>query len=190
MTTNAKRCIGFFVVIGQLSLAGCAATTPSNTDFDSDINFSEYQSFAWLSENPMKVAKVAVAPRATLEPSVMMAIRSQLEASGFVFSADSATADFLLSFTVGSRAEIDRESYPATSSSPGGRGGWATAYYPGGTGAAYTQGVLAIDVFDADELRPVWHGVYGKKIREDDREEMDVIVAEAVASILSKFPPQ
>ena len=72
----------------------------------------------------------------------------------------------------------------------GGRGGWATAYYGGGAGAAYTQGALAIDVFDAGERQPVWHGVAGKTISDEDREDMTAVINAVVASILADFPPK
>lgn len=138
----------------------------------------------------MKVAKVVSAPKATLQPSVMAAIQTHLESSGYAFVNDITAADFLVSFTVGSREEIGRDAYPSMSTGPGGRWGWGTAYYGGDAGSSYTQGMLAIDVFDAKEQRPVWHGVTGKKITESDREKMQLVIDEAVASILAEFPPK
>jgi hypothetical protein len=49
--------------------------------------------------------------------------------------------------------------------------------------------VLAIDIFDASERQPVWHGVAGKRISEEDSENMTRIITEVVASILGNFPP-
>ena len=120
----------------------------------------------------------------------MAAIRAQLESRGFDYASNAATADFLVSFTVGSREKIDREAYPSMSSGSGGRGGWATAYYGGGSAAAYLEGVLAIDMFDAAELRPVWHGVYGKTITDEDRNDMSDVIVETVTAILAAFPPK
>jgi hypothetical protein len=170
-------------------LSACAASTGANVDFDSSSDFSNYQSFAWFSKNPMKVGKAIAPPKKTLEPAVMAAIRAHLEASGFAYVEETSSADFLLSFTVGSREKIGPDAYASESSAVGGRGGWATAYYGGGSGAAYTQGVLAIDIFDASERQPVWHGVAGKRISEEDSENMTRIITEVVASILGNFPP-
>ena len=172
-----------------LTVAACAASTTARIDYDHANQFSSYQSFTWLSENPMKVGKAVSQPRESLQPSLMAAIRANLEANGYRYVADASSADFLLSFTVGSREKVGPEAYTSESSGVGGRGGWATAYYGGSAGAAYTQGVLAIDVFDASERQPVWHGVAGKRISEDDRENMTGVINEIVASILGDFPP-
>jgi hypothetical protein len=176
--------------IYALLLSACAASTGAKVDFDTDNNFSNYQSFTWLSKNPMKVGKTAFPPKKTLEPAVMAAIRTHLDASGYDYVEEASAADFLLSFTVGSRENSGSEAYASESSGVGARGGWATAYYGGSAGAAYTQGVLAIDVFDAVERQPVWHGVAGKRITDDDRETMTDVINDVVASILNDFPPQ
>ena len=177
------------VLAFALALTACAAGTPAKVDFDRANNFENYQSFAWLSKNPMKVGKSLDQPKESLQPALMAAIRANLEASGYRYEADASSADFLLSFTVGSREKIGPEAYPSEYSGAGGRGGWATAYYGGNAGAAYTQGVLAIDVFDASNHQPVWHGVAGKRIDEEDRENMSAVINEIVASILGDFPP-
>ena len=172
-----------------LTVVACAASNSAKVDYDHANQFVNYQSFTWLSENPMKVGKSLVQPRESLQPSLMAAIRENLEAKGYSYVADASSADFLLSFTVGSRGKIGPEAYTSESSGVGGRGGWATAYYGGSAGAAYTQGVLAIDIFDASERLPVWHGVAGKRISEEDRENMTGVINEVVASVLSDFPP-
>ena len=45
------------VVAIALALAACAAGNKVNVDYDQVNDFSNYQSFTWLSENPMKVGK-------------------------------------------------------------------------------------------------------------------------------------
>ena len=177
-------------VVSALTLAACAAGPSASIDYDRVNDFSNYQSFTWLSENPMKVGKSVSQPKESLQPALMAAIRSNLEADGYRYVADASSADFLLSFTVGSREKVGAEAYTSELSGVGGRGGWATAYYGGSAGASYTQGVLAIDVFDASERQPVWHGVAGKRISEEDRENMTDVINEVVASILGEFPPQ
>ena len=172
-----------------ISAFGCATGTPAKVAYDVENNFLNYQSFSWLSENPMKVAKTLNQPKNTLQPALMAAIRTNLESKGYRYVADASTAEFLLSFTVGSREKIGVEAYPSEYSGLGGRGVWATAYY-GGSAGAYTQGVLAIDVFDAGGRQPVWHGVAGKRVSEEDRENMTGVISEVVASILDDFPPQ
>ena len=188
MIIKQDSCIGPIGVILILTICGCSTTPLVQVDFDDDAKFASYQSFAWISENPMKVSKVVAEPKGSLQPTVIQAIRTHLESDGYRFVTNRQEADFLLSFTVGSRESINRDSYPSMSTDPGGRWGWGTAYYSGGENAAYAQGMLAIDVFDAKQQRPVWHGRYGKNLRESDREEMPRVIDEAVAFILADFP--
>jgi len=49
--------------------------------------------------------------------------------------------------------------------------------------------MLAIDIFDVDEHRPVWHGVATKTIYDSDREKLTETVNAAVNSIMVGFPP-
>lgn len=168
---------------------GCATEPAIKADFDSAHDFSSYKSFAWISENPMKVGKSVTPPKPTLQAAIMRAIRSNLETGGYRHDADRNSADYLVSFTVGSREKIDREAYPSMSSQQGGRWGWGTAYFGDASGASYTQGVLAIDMFDVAEQRPVWHGVAGRAISGDDRADMTDAIKEVVESILAGFPP-
>jgi uncharacterized protein DUF4136 len=189
MTVGVQRA-PVLVLTLALSLVACAAGTAAKVDFDSANNFSNYQSFAWLSKNPMKVGKALEQPQESLQPALMAAIRASLEADGYQYVGDASSADFLLAFTVGSREKSSSEAYSSELSGVGGRGGWATAYYGGSAGAAYTQGVLAIDIIDAGERQPVWHGVAGKRMTDEDRENMARVINEIVASILDEFPPR
>ncbi len=175
--------------IAALAISGCATQGQENADYDTSHDFSGYKTFAWISDNPMKVGPVLADPRDSLEPSIMDAIRASLEAKGFEIVERDASPDFVVSFTVGSREKVRPVGYPSMKPDPGGRWSWGTEYHGGEEGAKYTQGVLAIDIFDADEKRPVWHAVTGKRIDEADRDNMDSLIRGVVRSLLSDFPP-
>lgn len=110
----------------------------------------------------------------------MGAIREVLKSKSLNFVEDASNADFMISFTVGSREKTGPDNPE--------RGGWSTAL--SGGESLYVQGILAIDVFDAAEQRPVWHGVAGKTISEVEREDMQSVINAVVASILADFPPE
>jgi hypothetical protein len=133
-----------------------------------------------------------------LEPRIMDAVEAELIAKGFNYTNDLEAADFALSFTVGSRDEIKVDSYPSMTGGysgygyPGHWGGWGGAYYGYGTETSvrqYTKGMLAIDIFDVEEHRPVWHGVATKTIYDSDRKKLTETVNAAVNSIMVGFPP-
>lgn len=176
-------------------MAGCASTFEASYDHDSNNDFSKYQKFAWISKNPMKVGKSVGAVNPLLEPRITSALEKALVAKGYKYVIEPKDADFVLSFTIGSREEISVNSYPSMSAGYGraypGHWGWGSVYY-GGTETRvreYTEGMLAVDIFDVKDRRPVWHGVATKRINESDREEIEATVKAAVDAILAGFPP-
>ncbi len=193
MTSFARLvCSALWLVI----VTGCASTFDASYDHDSANDFDKYQSFAWISKNPMKVGKGVDMPNPLLEPRIMSALENALVAKGYRYEKRPKDADFVVSFTVGSREEIKVDSYPTMSAGYGvaypRHWGWGGMYYGAVTETRvrqYTEGMLAVDVFDVAERRPVWHGVASKKISESDRENVDATVKAAVDAILAGFPP-
>jgi len=177
-------------------LAGCASTIEATYDHDPGNDFSNYQSFAWISKNPMKVGKGVNVANPLLEPRITSTLEKALVAKGYQYVVEPKNADFVVSFTVGSREEIKVDSYPSMSAGYGmghpGHWGWGSTYYGYGTETQvrqYTEGMLAVDIFDVKERRPVWHGVATKRVNDSDRDNMDATIQAAVDAILSGFPP-
>jgi len=184
------------IVLAALMLGACASTFKATHDHDSGHNFSNYQTFAWISKNPMKVGKGVNTPNPLLEPRIMSALEKALVAKGYQYVNEVKNADFALSFTIGSRDEIRVDSYPSMSAGYGrgypGHWGWGGAYYGYGTETSvrqYTKGMLAVDIFDVKDRRPVWHGVAEKTINEADREDAEGTIKAAVDAIVAGFPP-
>jgi len=193
-----KRSNLLWVAILTLLVSGCASTFEATYDHDASTNFSEYQSFAWISKNPMKVGEGVNIANPLLEPRITSALEKALVAKGYKYEIEPKNADFVVSFTIGSREEIRVDSYPSMSMSAGygraypGHWGWGGAYYGVSTDTQvrqYTEGMLAVDIFDVAERRPVWHGVATKRINQSDRDELDATVQAAVDAILAGFPP-
>lgn len=180
-------------VVSLSLLTGCASTFNATYDHDKANDFSNYQSFAWISKNPMKIGQTVRAPNLLLEPRIMSALEKTLVAKGYQYVMEPKNADFVVSFTVGSREQIKVDSYPSMAAGYG-RGhqhwGWGGRYYGTETEVSqYTEGMLAVDIFDVEQQRPVWHGVATKRINESDRDDMDATVRAAVEAIVTGFPP-
>jgi hypothetical protein len=189
---------GFLTAATVALLAGCASGFEATYDSDPAQDFSGYKTFSWVSEHPMKVATTARIQSPMLEHRIMTTVESALGTKGFRLVPDVESADFALSFTIGSREEIKVDSYPSMSGGyvghgyPGSWGRWGGSYYGYGvetTVRQYTEGMLALDVFDVAEHRPVWHGVASKRISDSDRKDVDATVKAAVDAILAGFPP-
>jgi len=187
------------VVVLTSLLFGCATGFKAIHDHDAANDFTDYKTFAWISEHPMKVGATERIISPMMEPRVMSSVENVLQSKGYRLVANAESADFALGFTIGSREEVKVNTSPSMSGAHIGygyprRGVWGGAYYgyPTPTQTTvrqYTKGTLAIDVFDVDERRPVWHGVATKTISESDREDLAGTVQDAVDAILAGFPP-
>jgi len=195
----ANRISRLLVVSLLALLAACASTFEATYDHDRSHNFSNYKTFSWISKNPMVVAEATGVVNPLLESHIMNALDRGLRAKGYRYADNPQHADFVLAFTVGSREKIKVDQYPTMSGGYYGAGrpghwGWGGGYYGGYYGTEttvrqYTKGMLAVDIFDVKERRPVWHAVATKTIYEKDRENVVETVDMAVNSILGGFPP-
>jgi hypothetical protein len=170
-------------------LTACATPMQARSDYDSRNDFSRYQSFAWIAEDPLITPRGAAEQVSPLNRRrIVEAIESQLAGKGFRKAADAASADFVLSFTVGARDRIDVQSYPVRYHGYWGWGGTYLGY--DADVSTYREGTLAIDIFDAHSNQPVWHGWATKRITERDVENAGQQIPIAVAAILANFPPR
>ena len=179
----------------SLGLVACASGFKATYDSDPSHDFSGYQTYAWMSANPMIVGPTNRMPNPLLEPRIMAAMEGVLNMKGYSKVDDPEAADFVLSFTVGSREEIQVNSYPATYAGYGYRGawGWGGPYYGMATETQvrqYQKGMLALDIFDVKEHRPVFHAVAEKSITESDRKKAEETIQAAVDAVLQAFPPE
>ena len=201
---NLKQIV--LALIASLSLAACSTTAKINSDYDPQQDFSGYKTFSWAGDDPMTVFGEARIPP-TAEPKIARAIQAELEAKGFTYVEDRTTADFAVSFSVGTRTEERVTQVPTTYYSNSMNWGWGRPYYPGlyptlypqpatvSEMRVYNKGTLAIDIFDVARKSPVWHGAGVKTLSSS---EMDgggealsaTNLRAGVAKILAEFPPQ
>ncbi len=181
-------------VLVCLILAGCATQMTATTDYDRTVDFSEFRTFSWIDANPL----IRSATQRPLSPLVQDRLMSNtqdlLTARGFRFVEDPGEADLVVAFTIGSREGIRVDSLPTRSihARPSGprRNAWR-GYWMNNTVTTrqYTEGQLALDIFDVAEARPVWHGTTARPINRAEREAPDELVREALEAILEDFPP-
>jgi len=195
-----------------LSLSACASTGSFSSDFDAQQDFSAYKTFSWAGSNPMTVYGAAPIP-AGADTVISQAIQSELEAKGFTYVKDESAADFAIGFTLGTRVEQDvtTTQIPKIYYSNRGNWRWGRPYYPArGIGysavggrevtevSTYTEGTLAIDIYDTSRKAPVYHGAGKKTLHQSSIRgtstrpnplEAQQKIREAVAKILEDFPP-
>lgn len=193
MTKIKKLIVAAFVIV----VASCASTYKAKVDFDKNtkIDTLNYKTFAWLT--PGKI----MAPAEDINPVMKVRVDEEIEqafiAKGYQLVADAEKADFAISYTVGNRDKIKVSNYP---SSYNASFGWGRGYYGGYYGGMYgnhmemethirqyTEGKLAIDVYDVKTHQPAWHGWATKRITSNDKETPSLMIKDAVSEVVAQF---
>lgn len=113
---NSRLPTVVMAIVSSLLLTACATGKSYKTydDYNPNINFSGYQTFSFISDNPMIVSSAQGAVSPLLQGRIMNAIRADLSRKGFRYVTDPESADMALSFTVGARDQIRVDQYPAS----------------------------------------------------------------------------
>ncbi len=189
-TTIRRHCgaIAAVLLLGALS-SGCA-TIKTGSHQDESVSFSNYRTFAWIADDPLILGVDEQSPISPLSQKIIIdAIEDELINNGFSHLANPDQADFIVSYTVGTREKIVANSFPSAY-----RGTWSWHmhsqynYSADVVHRSYTEGTLGIDIFDGSTKQPVWHGWATKTILTSDRENPSASIQKAVAGIIERFP--
>jgi hypothetical protein len=173
-------------------LSGCAAKP--TTEFDSSYDFSPPKSFAWISKNPLKVDEDSLPLNPRDETLLMNATASALTDKGYTLVDDVNQADIAVAFWVGVREAMEQLHYYDDFSATDDQIDLYGQTRGSATGetvfATYTQGQLAIDMFDAGTKRRIWHGTHSTPVRQSEQQDPHAIIPTEVDTILAEFPPE
>lgn len=187
---NIKKILVAALVI---VVASCSSTYDAKVDFDKNTNVDtiNYKTFAWLTSGKI------MAPAEDINPVMKLRVDEEIEqafiAKGYQLVANAEEADFAISYTVGNRDKIKVSSYPSTYNSSF---GWGRGYYGGMYGShmgtetrvrQYTEGKLAIDVYDVKSHQPAWHGWATKRLTSDDKEAPSSMIKDVVNEVVTQF---
>ena len=175
-----------------LVLVASCSSAPPITDYDPSVNFGQYKTFAFISAHPLMKGEGVTGTSPLLESRLMQVTENVVSSRGLRRVADPEDADIAIAFTLGSREKIQVNNYPEPYRRYYGGWGWGGAYYSGASQVdvrQYTEGVLAIDIYDVSMRKPVWHGTATKRITNKIRENPQQTINEIVPAILGAFPP-
>lgn len=184
------------LLLGSLVALAACTTTPKITsyhDYNPALDFASVRTWSFISSRPMVVSSSAGAVNPLLEGRIMSAVRADMEAKGLRYLDDPEAADVVVSFTVGARDQVKVDQYPATYQMSYGRyyrhSGFGMSYGTETRVRQYTEGQLAIDIFDVDSRVPAYHGSASTRITSSDRENPEPLIRRAVVEALQGFPP-
>jgi len=158
---HRREFIAGFAAIAALS--GCKSTPTVSSDVTPGANFAAYQSFAFVN---------VVAP-AGMDPvafeRIQQDVGTALTGKGY---SPGAPGDMSIVLTLGAKDRTDVQTW--------GRFGGQVSVYQ------YTEGKLAVDVFDTKTRQPLWHGQATETIHPENPDP--AAINTAVASVMASFP--
>ncbi|MEM1021199.1 MAG: DUF4136 domain-containing protein [Sphingomonadales bacterium] len=170
------------VIAGALlatsTLTACETTPKVRSDFDSSYDFASYETFTWAFERVILVSGDYILGSVKRQVMIDQA-KLAFEEKGYRFVDNASEADFVVSLSVGAQDKIDVDYV-------GGPGPWIGRTYT----SRYTEGGLAIDIFDGGDKRAAWHGQSTKRLPQKELDNPGPSFKEAVSLVLANFPPQ
>ena len=168
--------IGVFLTF--VSIMSCVSVKVAS-DYDKEANFSEYKTFAFYKTGIDKAEISDLDKR-----RILRAIETEMLNKGFT---KSETPDLLVSIFTKSREKVNVNN---SGYYPYGYGwGWSPYYWGSyNTVTTSTEGVLYIDLIDANKKELVWQGVGTGYISQNTKKKEERI-KEFVTLIMEKYPP-
>lgn len=186
MTKLSVYKAGLMACIALIMIACATTDIRTHTDIAPGADLSAYKTFSWISERPQVKTGSENYINPIMAERLQSAIKNKFLAMGYTQVAINESPDFTLSYTVGSRDKLDVYSYPVYYRRDPWR--WPYYYHDDVVVHQYTEGTLAIDVFDYTSGKPVWHGVAQRRITEARLDNPGPVIQETVDAILLKFP--
>jgi hypothetical protein len=161
-----------------ISITSCVSVKVAS-DYDKEANFSEYKTFAFYKTGIDKAEISDLDKR-----RILRAIETEMLNKGFT---KSETPDLLVSIFTKSREKVNVNN---SGYYPYGYGwGWSPYYWGSyNTVTTSTEGVLYIDLIDANKKELVWQGVGTGYISQNTNKKEERI-KEFVTLIMEKYPP-
>jgi hypothetical protein len=96
------------------------------------------------------------------ESRMTSAIKGELIAKGYTFVKDQADADFSVLYTIGARDRLHI--------------------------STYTNGTIAVDMFDVTSKQPIWHAKWSKHLSRKQRQSIGKNAEQIAFLLLKHFP--
>ena len=161
------------IAAGTLLAGPAAFAQDVNTDFDSSANFASYRTYAWTVGTP--------SPNPLGEQRIHAAVDQQLAAKGFSMVTESPSVYIATHVVTKEQQQLNVSGFGAGPFWGGGIDATARV-------VTYTQGTLAVDIYDATTKQLVWRGT-GTGTASDKAEKNTSKIDKALEKMFEKYPP-
>jgi hypothetical protein len=163
-----------------------ATYTWAKVRFDSDpaVDFSAYSTYAWMERDNSVESQLPDHLRIRLR----RVTEEVLAEKGFDPAPAPPQTDFLLTYYLGAKDELQINHVPWGPMSPWGYGYWGGFNYGYTDVRSYKKGTLVLDIVDARTHQLVWVGILEKEIQSANPPGKRV--QKSVRKLLKNFPPK
>lgn len=170
------KTVRFLPLILLFIFASCSSVRVA-TDFDREVDFNQYQTFAFYKPGIDKAQISDLDKR-----RILRAIESNLTQTGM---SKSENPDILVSIFTKEKERVD-----VYNNYYGHSWYWHPWYYQGSSVHRTPEGTLFIDLIDAKSNNLVWQGMGTANLHTSSVEAKEKRINEIVREILAKYPPE
>jgi hypothetical protein len=166
-------------------LSACT-TVKVSQDYDPATDFSDYRTFDWYPGPQPKTGDIRV-DNPLLDDRIREAVTRELISKGFRRVTDQMP-DLYTAYHLTIRTKLEADTLHTGI-------GYGRYPYYGGFGTdtwirQYDEGMLVIDIADAEKNELIWRGVGTRRVTETRSPQRSTeVVNKTVAEILAQFPP-
>jgi hypothetical protein len=177
-----------------VALAAACSSVRTHYDFDPGTDFSAWRSYGWYPAESPRTGDPRL-DNPLLHGRIEAAVDRTLAEQGYTRAADGAP-DFYANYHLSTEQRLDvrtmNRSYMGGPRGAGwGGAGWGGVGWTETTVDQYEEGTLVIDFIDLPSRRLVWRGSGTRRLaRRPNADQVTQRVNEAVAEVLSQFPPK
>jgi hypothetical protein len=176
-------CMALFC--GILFAASGCSSVDVNYDYDTNVDWDTYQTYAWMggSTNIPSPSGGALLDSGLLDQRIRKSVEWEMDQRKIAPSGD---ANFLVIYHLGTEEQIQVTDW-----------GYRYSDYYWGYGGRqidvyqFTQGTLVIDIIDGESKNLIWRGTASGAVDQGKRtpEEMQKDIDDVVNKIMANFPP-
>lgn len=172
-----------------LALAACSTGPDVRALSDPSANFTQYQSFGFVS--PLGTDRAGY--QSVISQQLIASTRREMEARGFRY--DATSPQLLVNFNARLNDKMRVTTVPDPMMGGYGYYGYRRGFYnpwplysERTEVTQYSEGTLTIDVVDAARKQMIWEGTVTKSVTDKDQQNVNSALDAAVVAAFGKFP--
>lgn len=187
---NEEISMKYLITAAMALMLSACSTLNTGWDYDPGVNFNQYKSYAWVEKQSEDTSYHL---DGLMDQRVRDALDRQLAQKGLQI-ATKENADILVNYLTKVDKKINVDTFNTNYGynpywGPG--WGWGGNMQTQTTVREYEVGTLIVDLVDAKSGKLIWRGSVADTIRDSDTPQKRIAkVNEAVASVMSNFPPK